>query len=80
MRKIFEFLCGDAHLSEKYVDDAVRVINCPTCDKEAHRIVSAPIAKLEGFTGAFPDAYDRWARVRAEKLAQERKKAADAGT
>lgn len=75
MRKIFEFLCGDAHLSEKLVDDAVRTIQCPTCDKEAHRVVSAPTTKLEGFTGAFPDAYDRWARVRAEKLKQEKKAA-----
>jgi hypothetical protein len=75
MKRIFEFLCDDAHLSEKLVDDAIRVINCPTCDKEAHRIVSQPNLKLEGCTGAFPSAYDRWGRVRAEKLAQERKQA-----
>ncbi len=80
MKRMFEFLCDDAHLSEKLVDDAIRTIKCSTCDKEAHRIVSNPTIKLEGCTGAFPGAYDRWERVRAEKLAQERKKAADAGT
>ena len=80
MRKIFEFLCGDAHLSERLVDEEVRILPCLTCGKEAHRIVSAPRAKLEGITGAFPGAYDRWARVRAEKLAQERKKADNSGT
>lgn len=75
MKRMFEFVCGEAHIFEKLVDDAVREVNCPTCDKEAHRIVSSPTIKLEGFTGAFPGAYDRWTRVRAEKLAQERKQA-----
>jgi hypothetical protein len=76
MKKMFEFLCDDAHLSEKLVDGALRVIDCPQCGKEAHRIVSTPNIKLEGVTGAFPGAYDRWERVRAEKLSQERKQAA----
>ena len=75
MKRMFEFVCGEAHIFEKLVDGAVREVKCPTCDKEAHRIVSSPTIKLEGFTGAFPGAYDRWSRVRAEKLAQERKQA-----
>jgi len=76
MKRMFEFLCDDAHLTERLVSDDVRTVKCSACDKEAHRIVSSPTVKLEGFTGAFPDAYARWERVRAEKLAQERKQAA----
>lgn len=76
MRKLFEFSCEDFHITERYVDDSIRTITCP-CGKSADRIVSAPTVKLEGITGAFPGAYDRWERVRAEKLKQERKKNAE---
>jgi putative FmdB family regulatory protein len=73
MKRIFEFACEEGHITEALKDDSERVITCPQCGKEAVRIVSAPQVKLEGFTGAFPDAYDRWSRVRAEKLKQEKK-------
>lgn len=73
MRRMFDFLCDDRHVTERLVDDSVGSITCPECGKDAVKAVSAPTIKLEGFTGAFPDAYDRWARVRAEKLQQEKK-------
>lgn len=73
MKRMFEFLCFEGHESERLIDDSIRTIECPACGKDAHRLVSSPQVKLEGFTGAFPDAYDRWAKVRAEKLKQERK-------
>jgi hypothetical protein len=74
MRRMFDFLCSDAHESEAFVDDSVRTIECPVCGKDANRLVSSPQVKLEGFSGAFPDAYDKWSRVRAEKLKQEQKR------
>ena len=73
MKRMFDFLCDSGHVTERLVDDSVGAITCPECGKEAVKAVSAPTIKLEGFTGAFPDAYDRWARVRAEKLKQEQK-------
>ena len=73
MRRMFDFFCDNGHVTERLVDDSVGSITCPECGKEAVKAVSAPTIKLEGFTGAFPDAYDRWARVRAEKLQQEKK-------
>ena len=76
MKRMFDFLCDSGHVTERLVDDSVGAITCPECGKEAVKAVSAPTIKLEGFTGAFPDAYDRWARVRAEKLQQERKASA----
>lgn len=74
MRRIFEFLCSDNHLSEAYIDDSERKIQCKECGKDAHRIVSKPNMKLEGITGDYPTAYDAWERKRAEKLKEERKK------
>lgn len=73
MKRLFDFLCDEHHVTEALRDDSERTITCPQCGKEAVRSVSAPTIKLEGFSGAFPDAYDRWTRVRAEKLKQEQK-------
>lgn len=79
MRRIFEFLCPEGHVVDKLVDDTIRESECSVCGAQATRIVSTPRVKLEGITGDFPGAYSRWERVRAEKLAQEKKKAADNG-
>jgi hypothetical protein len=73
MKIINDFLCDEGHVTEALRDDSVRTISCPICGKDAVKAVSAPTIKLEGFSGAFPDAYDRWTRVRAEKLKQEQK-------
>jgi hypothetical protein len=76
---MFEFLCDEGHVSEQLVDDSIRESTCRVCGVNAVRVVSSPNIKLEGITGAFPGAYERWERVRAEKLAQEKKKAATHG-
>ncbi len=73
MRRMFEFVCEENHLSEALVDDTVRELACRACGKPATRIVSLVRANLEGISGAFPSAYDAWERKRSEKLAQERK-------
>lgn len=74
MRRMFDFLCTDGHVAERLIDDSVGSITCPECGKEAVKAVSAPQIKLEGITGAFPGAYDRWEKVRAERLQQEQKR------
>lgn len=79
MKRMFEFACEDGHFFEKLVDDSVRSVKCIHCDTNATRLVSAPSVKLEGITGAFPGAYSKWERVRAEKMQQERKQAAAHG-
>lgn len=76
-RRIYEFSCTDGcGVFEEYIDENVMVELCPTCGALSNRIVSAVRCNLEGFTGAFPDAYDKWSRVRKEKLNQERKSSA----
>lgn len=79
MKRMFEFVCENGHSFEKLVDDNIRSMKCPYCDTTSTRVVSAPRVNLEGITGAFPGAYSRWERVRAEKQQQERKKAASHG-
>jgi len=74
MRRMYEFQCTEGHIFESLEYADTRTIPCKVCDSvHAHRIVSAGQLKLEGCSGDFPSAYDRWERVRAEKLQQERK-------
>lgn len=72
-KRLFDFSCGE-HVFERLTDDSVHAVPCPYCDRDAIRQVSAPNIKLEGITGSFPGAYDRWERVRAEKLKVEQKR------
>jgi transcription elongation factor Elf1 len=73
MKRMFDFVCGDFHVTECLIDDSIRTTTCKTCGQAAIRVVSAPRIALEGITGAFPDAADKWVRVRAEKRKQEQK-------
>lgn len=79
MRGFFDFQCEDKHLNEHFVDMSVRNINCKECGKDSVRIISSPQIKLEGITGSFPGAADKWVKKRAEKLQQERKQAESRG-
>ena len=76
MKRMFEFLCGNNHLTEQFIDEDVRTTACRECGAEAMRQISTPRISLEGITGAFPGAADKWVKKRAEKLKQEQKLAA----
>lgn len=77
MKIMSDFKCPDGHITEALREDSVQSIVCTQCGKDAVKALAAPRSKLEGFSGAFPDAYDRWSRVRAEKLTIEQKQNAD---
>jgi hypothetical protein len=72
---MYEFMCADWHVTEHLIDDSQRTALCKECGANAIRILSTPRIKLEGITGAFPGAADKWVKDRAEKLKQEQKKA-----
>jgi hypothetical protein len=72
-RRLFEFKCKDSHVTERFVDETVKVVECGECGTDAQKILSACGVYLEPFSGDHPSSYDRWNRVRAEKLALERK-------
>jgi hypothetical protein len=70
---MFEFKCENSHVTERFVDETVKIVECSDCSADAQKILSACGIYLEPFSGLHPSAYDRWNRVRAEKLAQEKK-------
>lgn len=74
MRQIREFRCPSCGVvDERYVGDDVQAIDCE-CGNKAQRIISTPTVRLEGITGAFPGAADKWARIREENARIKAKK------
>jgi hypothetical protein len=74
MLRFFDFQCDEGHIHEAFVDSVVRSNPCPECGKPAARLISTPMVKLDGTSGAFPGEAMKWERKRAEKLAAEQKR------
>jgi hypothetical protein len=67
MRTLRDFCCGTCgQLTEKLVDIEYLTIECPECHGDAIQQMSTPTIKLEGLTGSFPDAHEKWARIRED--------------
>lgn len=62
MRMIFDFKCPTGHVTESLVDAAIFKAPCKICSETAARQISAPKAMLDGTSGHFPGAADKWAR------------------
>lgn len=71
---LYEYKCSEGHVTEHITKLADRLLPVVCeCGNLAHYTISAPNVRLEGITGAFPGAYDKWEKMRREKLQQERK-------
>lgn len=72
---IYQFRCKTCgRMDDHYLkmDERNNPVLCPDCQQYSMvSVMSTPIIKLEGFTGAFPSAYDRWEKVREQKRKQE---------
>jgi hypothetical protein len=79
-RRLYEFRCNQDHVTEQFVDETVKTSQCRECDEMATRIISPTGIYLEPFSGLYVGAYDRWTRVRAEKLQQEKRQNAEHGS
>lgn len=79
-RRLFDFRCTKDHITESFVDTDVKEVQCCECGDRASRILSPTGIYLEPFSGNHVGAYDRWTRVRAEKLKQEKKQNAEHGS
>ena len=67
MRQMFDFCCGGCgELFEKFVDSEYKSVECPECQQAATRLIGMPTVRLEGITGAFPGAHEKWARIRED--------------
>ena len=75
-KRLFDFVCvgEDSHTFEKFCDVELKTAVCPKCGELANRIISPVRCELDGCSGDFPGAAISWAKKRAEKLKQERKK------
>ena len=71
--RVFDFQCADGHRNEMFVEADVISMQCVTCGKIAQRMIAAPRCQLEGITGDFPGAADKWVRLRESKMKQEAK-------
>jgi len=73
MKRMYEFECGTCHqVTEKLTGYETAEVQC-FCGEKATRKVSAPAIKLEGWSGSFPGAANKFDRIHREKLAAERK-------
>lgn len=72
-RLMFDFRCEQGHVHEHFVESTERTVPCSECGRTADRMVGMPHAKLEGFTGDFPGAADKWAANRESHMKKERK-------
>ena len=78
-RRLYEFKCSNNHVTEQFVDETIKTSQCRECDGSASRIISPTGIYLEPFSGIYSSSYDRWTRVRAGKLAKEKKQNAEHG-
>jgi hypothetical protein len=73
-RRIFEFRCREGHTSERLTYPEAQEILCPICSEAAQRVISPVRCSLDGISGAFPTASDKWARMheQASRVANKR--------
>ena len=72
-RRLFDFQCPGGHTHEALVDSEIRVSPCPTCGKEATRLIGTPRVTLDGCSGDFPSAADAWEKRRESHMKWERR-------
>jgi len=67
MRTLRDFVCGDCgQRVEKLVSIEYHCIECPECQGTAMQQMGMPTVRLEGITGSFPGAHEKWARIRED--------------
>lgn len=68
--------CGEVVEDLRSMADRELLAPCAKdkCDGTLHFIISTPQIRLEGITGHFPGAYDKWAKVREQRIKVERKR------
>jgi ubiquitin C-terminal hydrolase len=79
-RRMYDFECKDSHITESFVDVETKEVQCSVCDGTATRIISPTTIYLDPVSGLYPSATSKWHKMRAEKLALERKTKANHGS
>ena len=72
MKRMFEFVCESGHRMEKLIDYEAKSVPCD-CGELSYRVISTPAIKLEGWSGSFPGAANRFEKSHLDKLKAEQK-------
>lgn len=79
-RRLYDFECKNSHYTESFVDVDIKEVQCSECGEVATRMISTPTISLDPASGLYPSATSKWSKMRAEKLALERKTKANHGS
>ena len=82
MIRVFDFRCPNDHVTEHFLDHTPKdgdVMECG-CGELAVKVPATPRAQLDGCSGDFPGAADKWERDRASHMRKERKNVENHGT
>lgn len=74
---MYDYKCLDCGNTEEHIrkmDERESPLVCQGCQGVMQVQLSAPRIDLEGITGDFPGAADKWVRVRQQKMKQEAKR------
>lgn len=77
--RVFDFRCPLGHVTEHFVESHVVEVACH-CECRAERQIAAPRIDLDGCSGHFPGAADKWERTRESHMRKERKNVENHGT
>lgn len=73
MKILFSFQCRDCKAGFEELTEYKKETQCPECGGVADKLISAPSISLEGYSGSFPDAAERWAKKHWKQTAKEKK-------
>ncbi len=79
-RRMFEFSCKNSHITESFVDVDTKEVQCGECGEKATRIISPIRVYIDPISGDSQAATAKWARMRSEKIALEKKEKARHGS
>lgn len=67
MKILRDFRCPHCfNVYERFLDSDILEVPC-ACGESALREISMPTISLEGFSGDFPGAYEKWAKIREDR-------------
>lgn len=76
--RVFDFKCNECgHKHEAFLKQPVNTQVCPKCCGVSTQQLSAPRSHLEGITGDFPGAAERWAVNHEQRAKADHKKNLD---
>jgi hypothetical protein len=72
MRQLIDLVCDKCgEQTERFI--STTTVPCH-CGGTARKIIGMPRVVLEGITGAFPGAHERWAKIREDNARQKARK------